>query len=68
MYNRIILNELEINHIIALCNIIDDYEYFYQKIKKEYSPENKYRFLKDLNRFSEGKRFMISKKSKKNLR
>ena len=65
MYNRIILNELEINHIIALCNIIDDYEYFYQKIKKEYSPENKYRFLKDLNRFSEGKRFMISKKVKR---
>ena len=36
MYNRIILNELEINHIIALCNIINDYEYFYKKIKKEY--------------------------------
>lgn len=65
MYNTKILNELEINHIIALCNIIDDYEDFYQKIKKEYSPKNKYRFLRDLNRFSEGKRFMILKEVKR---
>ena len=65
MYNTINLNELEINHIIALCNIIDDYEDFYQNIKKEYSPKNKYRFLRDLNRFSEGKRLMILKEVKR---
>lgn len=65
MYNTINLNELEINHIIALCNIIDDYEDFYQNIKKEYSPKNKYRFLRDLHEFSVGKRFMILKEVKR---
>lgn len=65
MYDIGNLRELEIDHIIALCNIIDDYEDFYQKIKKEYSPKNKYRFLRDLNRFFEGKRFMILKEVKR---
>lgn len=64
MYDIRNLRELEIDHIIALCYIINDYPDFYKKIKKESSVKDKLRLLKDFERFQKGKSFMISKKIK----
>lgn len=59
----IFFNQTEIDHIIALCHIINKYESFYQRLK-DISPSMDYKFFQGLETISKGKKRTVSKKVK----